>query len=142
VADWRDIWLNEGFATYAEVLWSEHIGGQDAVDEYITYLYNDVEEYRDSVSPPGNPPADDLFNAGVYEWGGLTLHALRLEVGDEAFFKILKTYYERYKNGNATTEDFVSVAEEVSRKELGEFFNDWLYSGTLPSIPELGLGVK
>ena len=67
---------------------------------------------------------------------------MRLEVGDEAFFKILKTYFERYKNGNATTEDFVSVAEEVSGKELGEFFNNWLYSGILPPIPELGLSAE
>ena len=142
VADWRDIWLNEGFATYAEVLWTEHTQGIEARDDYVKYLYADIVDYKDSVSAPGNPPANDLFNSGVYEWGGLTLHALRLEVGDETFFKILKTYYERHKNGNATTEDFVSIAEEVSGKELGEFFNNWLYSGTLPPIPELGLGAE
>ncbi len=142
VADWRDIWLNEGFATYAEVLWTEHTEGIEARDEYVKYLYDDMLEYGDAVGAPGNPPANDLFNSGVYEWGGLTLHALRLEVGDEAFFKILRTYHDRYKNSNAATEDFVSVAEEVSGKELGEFFNNWLYSGTLPPIPELGLGAE
>ncbi len=142
VADWRDIWLNEGFATYAEALWVEHAEGPKARDEYIKYLYSDMVEFGSESGAPGNPPANDLFNASVYEWGGLTLHALRLEVGDEAFFEILKTYYDRYKNGNAATEDFVSVAEEVSGKELGEFFNNWLYSGKLPPIPELGLGTK
>ena len=142
VADWRDIWLNEGFATYAEVLWVEHAEGPEARDEYVEYLYSDMVEYGDVVGAPGNPPANDLFNASVYEWGGLTLHALRLEVGDEAFFKILKTYHNRYKNSNATTEDFVSVAEEISGMELGEFFNNWLYSGSLPPIPELGLGTE
>ena len=142
VADWRDIWLNEGFATYAEVLWVEHADGPEARDEYVSDLYSDMELYGDVGGAPGDPPADDLFNASVYEWGGLTLHALRLEVGDEAFFEILRTYHERYKNSNATTEDFVAVAEEISGQELGEFFNNWLYSGTLPSIPEMGLGTE
>jgi aminopeptidase N len=69
----------------------------------------------------------------------LTLHALRLEVGDEAFFKILKTYYERYKDGNATTDDFIGVAEEVSKNDLTKFFNDWLYGEKIPPIPAMGL---
>ena len=94
------------------------------------------------LPPPGNPPADDLFNGGVYVRGGLTLHALRLEVGDEVFFEILQTYFERYKNGNATTDDFIAVAEEVSGKELTEFFDSWLYSEKIPSIPAIGLGVE
>ena len=140
VADWRDIWLNEGFATYAEALWVEHTQGHDAMNDYIKQLYGDMVDYGDSGGAPGNPPANDLFNSSVYEWGGLTLHALRLQVGDEAFFKILKTYHDRYKNGNATTKDFIAVAEEVSGKDLGDFFNSWLYSGKLPPIPELGLG--
>ncbi|MBI3162796.1 MAG: hypothetical protein HYZ23_09810 [Chloroflexi bacterium] len=140
LADWGDIWLNEGFATYAEALWYEHLYGQDGLDEYVEYLYSVVDEYDDTGTPPGDPPADDLFNSGVYEWGGLTLHALRLEVGDETFFEILKTYHERYKNGNATTEDFISIAEEVSKKELSEFFNDWLYKGILPPLSDLLTG--
>ena len=69
----------------------------------------------------------------------MTLHALRLEVGDDTFFKILRTYYDRYKGGNATTKDFIAVAEEVSGKDLKDFFNTWLYSDTLAPIPELGL---
>jgi len=67
----------------------------------------------------------------------LTLHALRLEVGDEAFFEILPTYFARYKNGNAATEDFIAVAEEVSGKELSAFFDLWLYSETIPPIRAL-----
>jgi aminopeptidase N len=91
---------------------------------------------------PGDPPADNLFNESVYVWGSLTLHALRLEVGDDAFFEILKTYHARYKNSNVTTEDFVAVAEEVSGQELTEFFDTWLYSETIPPIPAMGLGVQ
>jgi aminopeptidase N len=138
VADWSDIWLNEGFATYSEGLWIEHLHRREALDEWVNSQYADA--FESSYSPPGNPPADDLFNGGVYVWGGLTLHALRLEVGDEAFFKTLKTYYARYENGNATTDDFIAVAEKVSGKELNEFFNMWLYSEKIPPIPAMGLG--
>jgi aminopeptidase N len=143
VADWRDIWLNEGFATYAEGLWIEHTQGRTTLDEWVKSQYKDVTGSSGSFPPPGNPPANDLFNyESVYVRGGLTLHALRLEVGDEAFFKILQTYYSRYKGGNATTDDFISVAQEVSGKNLGDFFNGWLFTVNLPPIPELGLEAK
>jgi aminopeptidase N len=137
VADWSDIWLNEGFATYSEGLWIEHLHGREALDEWVKYQYADVVE--SSYPAPGNPPADDLFNGGVYVWGGLTLHALRLEVGDQAFFEILPAYFERYQNGNAATADFIAVAEEVSGKDLMEFFDNWLYGESIPPIPALGL---
>jgi aminopeptidase N len=142
VADWRDIWLNEGFATYAEGLWLEHEEGRSALDEWVKDLYGYVVDARSYISPPGEPPSDDLFNGGVYDWGALTLHALRLEVGDEAFFKILKTYFGRYENGNASTDDFIAVAEEVSGKDLGAFFEGWLYSKDIAPIPSLGLKAK
>jgi aminopeptidase N len=140
VADWSDIWLNEGFATYSEGLWIEHLHGREALDEWVKSQYSDAVE--SSYPPPGNPPADDLFNGGVYVRGGLTLHALRLEVGDEAFFKILPAYFKRYKDGNAATDDFIAMAEEVSGKELTDFFDSWLYSEQIPPIPAMGLGVE
>ena len=139
LADWRDIWLNEGFATYAMGLWTEHTSGREVLDEWIKDLYAFVRENRENMSPPAEPPADELFNPGVYYWGALSLHALRLEVGDEVFFEILKTYYRQYKDGNATTADFIAVAEDVSGKELSAFFDSWLYSEDLAPIPALGL---
>lgn len=142
LADWHDIWLNESFATYAQGLWVEHTQGRPALDAWIRKLYDFVHENRKAISPPGEPSADDLFNGGVYYWGALGLHALRLEVGDEQFFQILKTYYHRFQGGNARTADFIAVAEEVSGKDLTAFFNSWLYSDTLAPIPELGLAAK
>ena len=142
LADWRDIWLNEGFATYAEGLWIEHVHGRAALDQWVKNIYAFVLKNREKMSPPGEPPADRLFNSGVYYWGALCLHALRLEVGDETFFQILKTYQERFKGGNARTADFIAVAEEVSGKDLKTFFDSWLYSDKVAPIPALGLGTK
>ncbi|HEX5943073.1 MAG TPA: M1 family metallopeptidase, partial [Anaerolineales bacterium] len=142
LADWRDIWLNESFATYAQGLWMEQTRGGDALDRWVREIYAYVRENRQSMTPPGEPTANRLFNAGVYYWGALALHALRLEVGDENFFAILQTYHERFKGGNARTADFIAVAEEVSGKELSAFFDSWLYSQELAPIPALGLEAR
>ena len=80
-------------------------------------------------------PANLFSPTVVYERGALTLHALRLLVGDEAFFAILREWTGRFHNGNATTEDFVALAEEVSGEELDAFFEAWLYEPALPDLP-------
>lgn len=141
LSDWKDIWLNESFATYAQGLWVEHSKGDDALDEWVTDVYAFVEENLADLVPPGEPKPDDLFNAGVYEWGALGLHALRLKLGDDDFFETLRTYYERFAGGNVTPEDLIAVTEEVSGQELDSFFDRWFYSGQLQPIPELGLGL-
>lgn len=142
LADWRDIWLNESFATYAEGLWIEHTDGRAALDEWVKNAYASAQKNREHMFPPGEPPADHLFNSGVYSWGALGLHALRLEIGDDLFFQTLQTYYLRHKNGNVRTEDFIHVAEEISGHELGVFFESWLYSEDLAPIPALDLESK
>jgi aminopeptidase N len=71
----------------------------------------------------------------VYERGALTLHALRLHLGDETFFAILRTWTARFHNGNATTEDFVALAEEISGEQLDDFFASWLFEPALPDLP-------
>lgn len=233
---WRDIWLNEGFATYGEMLWTEHIQGRAALDARVrrsyeslasarqvvltrdelvsaianlplddarisagaaltaltallgdildgdqlaglvmdvplegipgsrigdliaraaisevvlseTALYNffmamGLDELARRIVEPvllGAPPADSLFDGVVYQRGALALHALRLAVGDVFFFDILRTYARVYFHSNATTLDFVAIAEEISGQDLRDFFGAWLFDQLIPDIPQMGL---
>ena len=132
-ASWQDIWLNEGFATYAEWLWLEHTEGPQALTGRVTRVH--AAAGARNFLPPGQPPVDDLFNGSVYLRGALTLHALRLTVGDAIFFDILRTYHDRNQYGNAATADFIAIAEEISGQALAEMFDDWLYGQTAPDLP-------
>jgi aminopeptidase N len=89
--------------------------------------------------PVADPTNTDTFNLAVYYRGAWTLHALRLKVGDETFFNILRTYVERFSYGNATTAEFIALAEELSGQDLTDFFDGWLYQTELPAVPEMGL---
>lgn len=133
LADWSDIWLNEGFATYAEWLWEEDQRGPQARDRLIADAYATVEQLPPLA--PGAPPPDDLFAFSVYNRGALTLHALRQRVGDDVFFDILMTYSTRFANGNVRTADFIAVAEELSGFDLASLFDEWLYTLELPPLP-------
>ncbi len=75
----------------------------------------------------------------IYLRGGFTLHALRLRLGDETFFRTLRIYTDRYRYGTVTTRDFIVTAEIVSGQDLDAFFDAWLYQTKLPPMPELGL---
>jgi aminopeptidase N len=138
LVEWRDIWLNEGFATYASVLWWEHEQGVDTMNDILDEYYLIINNAPFFVAP-GNPPQDELFNGGVYLRGAWTLHALRLEIGDADFFDTLQTYYAEYASGNATTADFIAVAETVSGQELDALFEAWLFADEVPDQPPMTL---
>ena len=137
VADWSDVWLNEGFATYAEGLWIEHTKGAEALKSWVIDTYGYAASAN--LTPPGKPPADDLFNAGTYYRGALTLAALRAKVGDATFFSILQQWYQTYKDSNGSTQNFIGLASKLSGQDLSAFFSAWLDSAKLPPIPEMGL---
>jgi aminopeptidase N len=129
-ATWQDIWLNEGFATYAEDLWLEFGRGEEMATTRL------VDRALAAETPaPRDPGSGGLFAPSVYRRGGVTLHALRLTVGDEVFFNILQTWGQRFGGGSASTADFVALSEELSGQQLGDFFDAWLGSGTLPALP-------
>ncbi len=130
-ATWQDIWLNEGFASYAEDLWVEFGRNGDLAD-LETRL---VSRAQSALEPaPGDPGAAGLFDASVYRRGALTLHSLRLAVGDETFFEILREWTVRFGGGSASTDDFVALSEELSGQELNPFFDAWLGGGALPPL--------
>ena len=132
-ATWRDIWLTEGFASYGEWLWTEHRNGRDALERGITQERDRLA--TGTLPPPGSPPDDDLFNLSVYRVGAMTLHALRLEIGDDAFFETLQSYLEQFRFSVASTADFITVAEQVSGENLAGFFDAWLFKPDIPQFP-------
>lgn len=134
VADWSEIWLNEGFATYAQYLYEEAVDPNYDIDLEMD-RFTRFGASAVVSPPPGDPGHQNLFASTVYLRGALTLHALRLTIGDDAFFEFMKTYVERHTGGNVRTTDLIAVAEEVSGQELDAFFNAWLYEGPLPALP-------
>ncbi|MGD8307364.1 MAG: M1 family metallopeptidase [Ignavibacteria bacterium] len=118
---WKDIWLNESFSSYCEALYFEFKYGKSALQS--TMLSKKLDPFDNKLADPGAY----LFTATVYDKGAWILHMLRRAVDKLTFIKILRSYYQRYKYSNATTEDFIRICEEVSGKKLDKFFEQWLY---------------
>lgn len=131
-ADWDDVWLSEGFATYFTLLFIEHAYGRDAFVDGLRSSQQSVDAFHEKT--PGytiihNNLADmnQVTSSQTYQKGSWVLHMLRGVVGTEVFWEGIRTYYGKYKDLNATTADFKRVMEEVSGKDLGVFFRQWLY---------------
>jgi aminopeptidase N len=130
---WKDIWLNEGFACYAEWLWSEHSGGMSA-DGWAQHYRRRLSALpRDLVL--GDPGPELMFDDRVYKRGALTLHALRTTIGDTAFFNVLRDWTSAHRHGLATTEEFRELAGTQSNVPLDRLFEHWLFETSLPRLP-------
>jgi len=133
VTQWQDIWLNEGFATYAEWLWNEHTGSE-TVGAAFTRTYNTSDKLW--PIPPGKPTTkSQVFGSSVYDRGAMVLQALRVKVGDTAFFGILRDWAAQHRAGNATTDQFMALAEKDSGMSLKPLFDAWLFGTTKPPLP-------
>lgn len=130
---WREIWLHEGFACYAEWLWSQESGGWTTHERA-------VEHWKRLAALPqdlrvGDPGPTKMFDDRVYKRGALTLHAVRLTIGEGPFFDVLRAWTTTYRHSNATTEMFIELAERRSGHQVGDLVKTWLYDEALPDLP-------
>jgi aminopeptidase N len=137
--DWDDVWLSEGFATYFALLYREHFEGREA---FVDGLQRSRDTVLDSSRKLGNAAVvhrnlDDMsavLNRLVYDKAGWVLHMLRAEVGVESFWRGVREYYQRYRDRNASTDEFRQVMEQVSGRDLRQFFLQWLTRAGNPHI--------
>jgi len=131
---WQDMWLNEGFASYAEWLWLEKNSGALALENRARRTYAGLRRRR--VGSTAEPGLGALFGANVYERGPYVLHLLRDEVGDEIFFELLKRWVETFHDATATTEDFLELSDKVCGEGTSEFLTPLLYDDVVPVVAD------
>ncbi|MET4924854.1 M1 family metallopeptidase [Streptomyces sp. PSRA5] len=130
---WRDMWLSEGFAEYAEWLWAESMDGVPARRAFDR-AYADDENW---AFPPAEPPtAADISARPVYGRGAMVLHQLRLAVGDDAFFALVRGWTRAHRHGNASTADFTAFAQRRTDRDLTALWDAWLYGSEKPPPPD------
>jgi aminopeptidase N len=131
VRTWKHIWLNEGFASFAQYLWDEHLGIRTAHQDFkLDYNRPPNDPFWQIVV--ADPQRDTMFARAVYRRGAMTLQALREKIGDGPFFQILRTWAAQHKYGTATTEEFIDLSEQISGQNLSNFFQVWLYTPEKP----------
>ncbi len=133
-ARWSDIWLNEGFATWIEWLWIEHVT-EATLTQLADATHGHAAVWRRQFGPVTSPTADTLFSPNQYGGAGVVVEALRRTVGDATFDRLVRTWLERFGGKSVTTADFEALASEIAGEDLTSFFDDWLRSAELPPMP-------
>ena len=136
VESWKHIWLHEGFACYAEWLWSENSGGQSAqhlAEHYWLKLHGLPQDFA-----IGDPGAHLMFDDRVYKRGALALHSLRIMLGDSAFFEMLRDWTAENRHGTVTTQQFINHVSVRTERPVAEVLGHWLFDNSLPKLPRQG----
>jgi aminopeptidase N len=132
--NWENIWLNEGFASYGECIYAEATGGKTAYDAYIKTFMTSAKTANGTIYVQNVNNISEIFSSPrTYRKGASVLHMLRGIVGDDKFFKILQAYVNsKSAYGNAITEDFQAIAEQVYGQKLDYFFKQWIFGENYP----------
>lgn len=138
---WSDAWLNEGHATYYETLWKV-AHGDSSLDDLMKRRYERQARLIARNGPVAKPnraanrdPDLAPYNDLIYSGGAVVLYALQQKVGEETFKRIERTWVETYRDGVAGTDDYIALASRVSGQNLSEFLRSWLYSTSVPPMP-------
>jgi aminopeptidase N len=135
--DFRNIWLNEGFATYFAAVWFEQSEGEESFQQNLramsdSYFQEDATGLRYAAY---DPPEDYIFGSVVYNKAGWVLHMLREQLlGDELFYQVMREWVSRYANGTVNTEDFINLVNEMSGEDYRWFFDQWIYQAGHPEL--------
>ncbi len=147
--NWAEIWLNEGFASYGDALYTEHKYGIEnfkaKLQSWANLYFSEDSLIRYAIY---NPPPQKLFGTAVYFKGAWVLHMLRNLIGDSLFFEVLKQWGKRFQYSTGTTQKFIQVVNDVTGEDYTWFFEQWVYDSGYPVFEiyyfanELGLSIR
>ena len=124
--EWNDVWLNEGFASYSEALWAEHLGGADTYRDYMNSFWR--SSFDGTLYAP-----NDLFGTTVYDKGAWAVHMLRGVMGDGPFFLGLRDWYASRRDATGNTAQLQATMEARHGAPLGWYFQEWVYGPGMPA---------
>ena len=133
-ATWKDIWLNEGFATYSEYIAAKYLTSASNTTSVLTTMHNNAKRIDGSVFFEDTTNVARIFSSEItYNKGGSAVRVLHYLLGDSLFFRVCKTYQIQFANGNASTNDLRLLVNSISGKNYDYFFNQWIYGLGYPN---------